>query len=42
MPFISESQRRYLWLKHPEVAREFAKHTPKNKKLPKRKRGKSK
>lgn len=34
MPFRSEAQRRYLWAKHPEVAREFAAHTPKGNKLP--------
>ena len=31
MPFKSEKQRRYLWLKEPKVAKEFAKHTPKRK-----------
>lgn len=35
MPFKSEAQRRYMWMKHPEIAREFEKHTPKGKKLPK-------
>lgn len=25
MPFRSEAQRRYLWLKHPEIARRWAK-----------------
>lgn len=34
MPFKSEAQRRYLFAKHPEVAREFADATPKGKKLP--------
>jgi len=34
MPFLSESQRRYLWMHHPEVAEEFARHTPKGAKLP--------
>lgn len=34
MPFRSESQRRFLWAKHPDVAREFAAATPKGKKLP--------
>lgn len=34
MPFRSESQRRYLWARHPDVAREFADATPKGKKLP--------
>lgn len=34
MPFRSESQRRFLFAKHPDVAREFADATPKGKKLP--------
>jgi hypothetical protein len=34
VPFKSESQRRYLFAKHPEVAKEFASTTPKGKKLP--------
>jgi hypothetical protein len=34
MPFKSEAQRRYLFAKEPEVAKEFAKATPKGKKLP--------
>jgi len=34
MPFKSEAQRKYLWMKHPEVAREFADATPKGTKLP--------
>ena len=32
MPFRSEKQRRYLWLKHPEIARRWSKEygsTPK-------------
>jgi hypothetical protein len=36
MPFKSEKQRRYLWAKHPEIAKEFEKKTPKGKKLPKK------
>lgn len=35
MPFKSEAQRKFLFAKEPEVAKEFAKHTPKGKKLPK-------
>ena len=35
MPFKSESQRKYLFSQKPEVAKEFAEHTPKGKKLPK-------
>lgn len=34
MPFRSEAQRRYLWAEHPDVAKEFASHTPKGVKLP--------
>jgi hypothetical protein len=34
VPFKSEAQRRYLWMKEPKVAKEFAKATPKSKKLP--------
>jgi hypothetical protein len=34
MPFKSEAQRKYLFAKHPEVAKKFAKDTPKGKKLP--------
>lgn len=36
MPFKSEAQRKFLWANHPEVAKEFASHTPKGAKLPKR------
>lgn len=36
MPFVSESQRRYLYSQKPSVAKEFAKKTPKGKKLPPR------
>jgi hypothetical protein len=38
MPFKSEKQRRYLWKKHPRIARRWAKHTPKGTKLPLRSR----
>lgn len=34
MPFKSNAQRKYLFAKEPAVAREFAAHTPKGKKLP--------
>lgn len=34
MPFKSQAQRRYLYAKHPEVAKKFAAHTPKGAKLP--------
>ena len=33
-PFRSEAQRRYMYMNHPEIAKEFAEHTPKGKKLP--------
>lgn len=36
MPMKSQAQRRYLWAKHPDVAKKFEKETPKGKKLPKR------
>jgi hypothetical protein len=42
MPFQSEAQRRFLWMKHPEVAKEFASATPKGKKLPYHKKGNKK
>ena len=36
MPFRSKKQQAYLFAKHPDVAEEFAEHTPKSsyKKLP--------
>lgn len=36
MPFKSKAQQRYLYAREPEVAEEFAEHTPKStyKKLP--------
>jgi len=34
MPFKSESQRRYMYAKHPKIAKKFQEHTPKGKKLP--------
>jgi len=36
MPFRSQSQRAYLYSQKPEIAKEFAEHTPKGKKLPKK------
>ena len=39
-PFRSESQRKYLFANKPKIAKEFAKHTPKGKKLPKKVRKK--
>ena len=45
-PFKSEAQRKYLYVKKPKIAKEFAEKTPKGKKLPKKvkggKRGKKK
>lgn len=35
-PFKSEAQRKYLFSQKPEIAKEFAKKTPKGKKLPKK------
>lgn len=40
MPMESEAQRRFLWAKHPKIAREFEVHTPPGK-LPKRVRRKA-
>lgn len=34
MPFKSEKQRRFLWLKHPDIARRWAHDYPQKKKLP--------
>jgi len=36
MPFKSEAQRKFLFAKRPKIAKEFAEHTPKGKKLPKK------
>ena len=36
MPMKSQAQRRYLWAKNPEVAREFEDATPPGKNLPKK------
>lgn len=38
MPFKSEAQRAYLYAVHPDVAKEFAKHTAAHAKLPKKKK----
>lgn len=35
MPFKSKAQRAYLYIHHPEVAKEFENHTPKGAVLPK-------
>lgn len=34
MPFKSEAQRRFMYAKHPEMAKRWEKHTSKGKKLP--------
>lgn len=34
MPFKSEAQRRFMWAKHPHMAKEWESKTPKKKKLP--------
>ena len=33
MPFVSEKQRRFLFLRKPKITKKFAKETPKGKKL---------
>lgn len=40
VPFQSEAQRRFLWSKDPEMAKEWEKHTPKGRKLPQKVRKK--
>lgn len=34
MPFKSEAQRKFLFAKHPTIAKRWAKHTPKGADLP--------
>jgi hypothetical protein len=34
MPFKSEAQRKFLYARHPEIAKRFAAETPKKKRLP--------
>lgn len=43
MPFKSKAQERFMFAKHPEIAKEFAEKTPNMKKLPEHvaKKGKS-
>jgi hypothetical protein len=36
MPFKSQAQRKLMYAKHPEMAKEWEEKTPKNKKLPKK------
>ena len=38
MPFKSKVQRRFLFWKHPEIAKRWAEETPKGAKLPERKK----
>jgi len=42
MPFKSQDQRKFLYANEPEVAKKFAAHTPKGKKLPKKVKSKKK
>lgn len=34
MPFQSKAQRRFMYARHPQMAKEWEEHTPKGKKLP--------
>lgn len=34
MPFVSQAQRSWMFANKPEMAKRWAKHTPKDKKLP--------
>jgi hypothetical protein len=36
MPFKSTAQRKWMFANHPKMARRWAKHTPKGKRLPRR------
>ena len=36
MPFVSQAQRAWMHIHHPEMAKRWEKETPKGKKLPKR------
>lgn len=37
MPFRSEAQRAWMYANDPKMAKKWEKHTPQNKKLPKKK-----
>lgn len=37
MPFVSKSQRKWMYANNPEMAEEWEGHTPKDKKLPNKK-----
>jgi len=34
MPFVSQSQRNFMYANHPDIAKEFESKTPKGEKLP--------
>ncbi len=36
MPFKSDAQRKWMYANKPKLAKKWQKHTPKNKKLPKK------
>jgi hypothetical protein len=36
MPFVSKAQRKWMYANKPEMAKKWEKHTPKDKKLPKK------
>lgn len=38
MPFQSKSQQRYLWMKHPDIAKRWAAESPTPKSLPEKKK----
>jgi hypothetical protein len=42
MPFKSEAQRRYMYAKHPKIAKRWSKEYPNQKKLPEHKEKKGK
>jgi hypothetical protein len=42
MPFKSKAQQKFMFAKHPKLAKEFAEHTPNMKKLPEKVKKKKK
>lgn len=42
MPFKSQAQRKFMYAKHPKLAKEFEAATPKGKKLPQHVKAKTK
>lgn len=36
MPFKSQQQEKWMWATHPQMARQWEKETPRDKKLPKK------